>query len=298
MLIRHSIRILLVAFGLLGIVLNTVPAGATASASAHLPPPLPISGPITRIASPQAYNSPDVVSFDVAQSLSDLFQIQYVVVTGKLVNGQYEFPHQLELKPGAGFPGVAAIEVATNPRAHTQLLAVGFLDAAGLAKRHSSQTSPQPAAGGRPGSSALFMRPALSYDNEQVNHTTAWYDPVNIELTQDVDWVNYDFGPLNAGAYSAYNLTWQDTATGWYVVSNWGSTGVGPSTITHSSNVHFRNVPFCSYLETNVYDNGNWVTLNKRSRAVSGGINNTYATGTCSFLLHEADWIEIYEQSG
>ncbi len=300
MSLRHRFRLFLVVFGLLSAILTTSSVAA-ASAAHSSPPPLPISGNITLIDSPQDYDSPDAVSFDVASDVTDLIQVHYVIVTGELVdeeNELYEYPYQLEWVPEFEFPGVAAIEMAINPSAHTQLLAVGFLDAAGLEKRDTTETKSSSAPGGYTSSSALFVRPAVSYHDVQVNHTTAWYDIVNIEVNQDVDWVNYSYGPLNAGAYSAYNLTWQNTATGWYLYSSSGGTAVGPSTINHSSTVRFRNVPFCSYLETNVYYTHNWVTLNKNTHAVSGGINSTYATGPCSGLLHYADWIEIYEQSG
>lgn len=93
---------------------------------------------------------------------------------------------------------------------------------------------PQPSSG-RGGTNALAVRPALSYDNMQVNHTTAWYDPVNIEVNYLQSWVSYDFGPQDAGASNAYEIAWPYTASGWYVVSSNGSTTRSYNSIERSS---------------------------------------------------------------
>ncbi len=302
MLSRSMLRIALVILGLASLVLSssTVFASSTGFRSTQPPPPLPlpISGALTVIASPEDYRTPDATFFDVSKDLPDLSNIQYVIITGELVDGQYQFPHQLEWSKEFGGAGVEAIQMAINPTLHTEMLAVGILSAEVVARKHEEQGTTQQPSNKRAGTNALVVRPALTYDNVQVNHTTAWYDPVNLEVNYLQDWVDYDFGPQNAGAANAYDIPWPYTASGWYIVSSNGWRTDLINAIKHSSNAHFRNVPFCSYLETNVYDNTNYVTLNLSTHGVSGGISSTYATGVCSGLLHYEDWIEFYEQRG
>ncbi|WP_069804521.1 hypothetical protein [Thermogemmatispora onikobensis] len=98
-----------------------------------------IVGPVHCITSPQVYRTPNAQFFDLTRLPLHLLAPGYYVVDGQAVGSHYEYAYDLHASHGSA---VAAIEVAIDPVAHTELIEVGVPAA-------DSSTAPQaPATGG------------------------------------------------------------------------------------------------------------------------------------------------------
>lgn len=86
-------------------------------------PPFTVHGHLQEIPTPQAYHSATARFLDPAHYPLQLTQVRYFVVQGQLVDGQYQYPFQVDTAPGVAAEGM---QVAMDEAAHREVIAVGL----------------------------------------------------------------------------------------------------------------------------------------------------------------------------
>ncbi|GER84422.1 hypothetical protein KTAU_30580 [Thermogemmatispora aurantia] len=137
---RRGAPLFALALAALCIALSVTPAHAASVVLAAGTPPsgFSVSGAITEIASPAAYQGPNVRFFDLSHELLRIPQPHYYVVSGSLKGGNYLYLYELNASRGSA---AASIEVAINSVAHTQLIEVGVPTPASVALATHSATA-------------------------------------------------------------------------------------------------------------------------------------------------------------
>jgi hypothetical protein len=239
-------------------------------------PPFSVTGTVVRVASPAVYDAQGAL-VDTSQVMLQLTNVQYFVVTGTLVNGEYQYPYRVNAAPGVV---VGGIELADNHQAHTQLIAVGIPTATSAAAvdRHSIGLAPS--------SSSSSISPS-TYSGDAPLHLI-WYDPAHIWLVQVYDILHwqYDFLHVYFSSYNDYEqLVWQD---GWHTDWENYSWGYGQSyhqSVWNNTSGVYENDLFC-FTVTQVH------VINNESIGWYDGTRTAYVntynsgTGSCWALIH------------
>ena len=237
-----------------------------------------VTGAVVRVTSPAAYHAQGTQFADTSRVPLQLTNVQYFVVTGTLVNGEYQYPYHVTAARGVV---VGGIELADNHQANTQLVAIGIPTAASAAAM--DRQSPESATS----AASLSTAPSTSYAGDAPLHLI-WYDPAKIWLVQVYDILHwqYDFLHVYFSSTNDYSqLLWQD---GWHTDWENYSWGYGQSyhqSVWNNTSGVYENDLFC-FTVTQVHVNHN------ESIGWYDGTRTAYVdtynsgTGSCWTLIH------------
>jgi hypothetical protein len=269
-----------------------IPAHAAASTAAiqrtlASPPPYQVHGQVKQISSQEAY--PDATGayfFNVTQQIQQLTSVSYFVVTGQPSDGQDLF--HLQVSKSAVPQIVRVIEIASNPDAHTQLIAVGIA---------TTVPSDQPTNGNAASSATTQGKRSTQTGQAKLTGDpcvngylrTYWYDPLGIEVNEVKDSVNWCYTGTVVSSFSGHDNRWWLTETGWYEVYGghnqslcgcftWGEYWTNDRMV----NPNFAHT--CD--ETDVYYRPNGYIF--YGDGTSQADLSTWVSGSCYFLLHYA----------
>ncbi len=231
--------------------------------------PFTLSGSVSSLVSPQAYNGA-ISTSQTVRSLQQLTSIHYYIVRGQLSSdGKYHYRYRVTTQPGIHVQG---IELAANQQTHTQLIAVGI-----PARTPQSRTA-QPHAASGPFDTSLHLW---------------WYDPAHIHMMDVYDnmqWSSVGNGSTVAIAYTNdYENNFWD---GWSEYSHHYAIGVagGTDAYDYTYNTYFVNNLFCTLLTGN---SGNPTFIYVYENDVDGYVDgtdshyiDTTTSGGCSNLLN------------
>jgi hypothetical protein len=264
------------------LIARTPASAAPAGVAGHGAPSFSVSGSLRPIAAPAAYRTRGAVFFDNTHVPLRLQTTAYYVVVGQRKGDHYEYPYQLVAARGST---VAAIEIAANFTAHTQLIAVGMPTAASLAATMgATPTGGQSATSAAPGGSRATSLGRLSASTSGY-YRTVWHDPINIEVNEVKDTINFTYDGVYVDSFGGSDYRWWLSGDGWGEASHsigsyWGSNYTSGTVWTYD---HFTNGIFCAFQTTHVYYSDNNV-VGHGSGGV-GGYVNTWDGGGCSGLL-------------
>lgn len=281
---RSIVRACAAALALMALVLGAgIAQAAPATPLCGTAPGAPmIIGPVHCITSPQVYQTPNAQFFDVTHLPLHLIAPSYYVVDSQFVSGHYEYAYDLHAPHGSV---VAAIEVAIDPVAHTELIEVGVPTA-------DSSTAPQaPATGGSSATSETAgmargnaVSPLFSPRSTSGFYRTVWSGSLGIEANEVKDTINFSYDgtyvdSFNGSDYRAWSGAWgeQSHSIGTYYSNN----NTRGTVWTYD---HFYSGSYCwplggsdvYYSDNNVYGFG---------AGDVGGHVSTWQDGNCSWSL-------------
>lgn len=247
-----------------------------------------ISGRLMYITNPKLYETINTKSFSKTFGIPDGQQLeeagrQYFLLTGEQVGEAYYYPLQMTVQPGKA---IAVLELATDPVAHTQLIAVGTPTAQFVHSQHHQGESHQQVLSGQTLTGPGGVPKSASYE-------TAWYDPVGIKVNSVTDTINFTYNGKQITAYGGSDNRWW-LPDGWFEAAHAfssghpGGNGTGSPLVFFSTFAHMQNNSFCPDLHlggpTHVFYHNNVLTVYANG-AASGG-HRTYDNGGCSSWLH------------
>jgi hypothetical protein len=263
------------------LIARTPASAAPAGVAGHGAPSFSVSGSLRPIAAPAAYRTRGAVFFDNTHVPLRLQTTAYYVVVGQRKGDHYEYPYQLVAARGST---VAAIEIAANFTAHTQLIAVGMPTAASLAATMgATPTGGQSATSAAPDGSRATSLGRLSASTSGY-YRTVWSAPLGSEVNEVKDTINFTYDGVYVDSFGGSDYRW------WY--AGWGEASHSIGSYYNSNYTegtvwtydHFNSGAYCwpaggtdiYYSDNNVHGFG--------SGAVGGGVN-TWATGNCAWSL-------------
>ena len=243
-------------------------------------PPDPIfkiSGNLSELVSPRAFESAHAHFFNVTRSNLGLTHIHYYVVRGTLINGTYQYRFQIRQPYATTHTG--GIELAINETAHTELIEVGSVTPP------STQTpNSVPCCGGGGGGGGAHA----------AGWYVGWYDDAELKLNSLSTWISFDYDGTHVGSYTAWDnpYVWSDDPLGpWYIVnhSHWSGYQNSNTSAYSESTAKIENTGFCGGAATDSYYSPNEVI--GYGNGDVGWNANPYASGACSGLIHfEWNW--------
>jgi hypothetical protein len=222
-------------------------------------------GAITEITSStgvtQALHAPGMQQFTIPDIYQGMSQVRYFQVQGQIqADGRYHYPITVHMAQGAL---VAALEVAENPDANTEVIAVGV----------QGYDAVQPLT-----------------TTSSANLATVWYDPANLQLVQVFDYLTWTWTGTSVTSSSARYPATILYPDGWVIVPpgeshNSGHGSGGAYALTDGI---YYNAVFCGggqyaeFVPTQVYGLANGT----RSYTVDTYKSGSCKSGSCSNLLH------------